>query len=73
MVTYKPGSGFPDVLVGKESPWNAGDMGDAGLIAGLGRFSAEGKLKPTPVFLLKNPMERGAWWAIVQRVISVVI
>ena len=24
--------------------------------------------QPTPVFLLKNPMDRGAWWATIQRV-----
>ena len=24
--------------------------------------------QPTPVFLLENPMDKGAWWAIVHRV-----
>ena len=56
---YKPGSGFPDGLVGKEYTWNAGDMGDVGSIARLGRSSAEGKSKPTPVFLPeKSPGQR---------------
>ena len=46
----------------KESAHNAGDMG---LIPGLGRSPKEGLWQPTPVFCLKNPMGRGAWWATV--------
>ena len=32
--------GFPDSSVGKESAWNAGDLGS---VPGLGRFPGEGK------------------------------
>ena len=28
----------------------------------------EGKWHPTPVFLLENPRDRGAWWAAVHGV-----
>ena len=38
---------FPWGSAGKESTYNAGDMGS---IPGLGRFSEEGKGLPTPVF-----------------------
>ena len=48
------------VLVVKNTPTNAGDMRgdvrDMGLIPGLGRYPGY-----TPVFLLENPMDRGAW------------
>ena len=30
-----------------------------------------GKWQPTPVFLLGNPMDRGAWWATVHGVTRV--
>jgi len=40
--------GFPCGLAGKESTFNAGDLG---LIPGLGRSPGEGKGYPTPVFL----------------------
>ena len=51
---------------GKESACNAGDLGS---IPGLGRSSRKrnGRL-PTPVFLLENPMDRGAWLAVVHGV-----
>ena len=59
-----PLSGFPSASVDKESTCNAGDMGS---IPGSGRWPREGKWQPTPVFLHENPMDRGAWWATVQR------
>ena len=40
---------FPDGSDGKESAWNARDLGS---IPGLGRFPGERNSKPTPVFLL---------------------
>ena len=49
-------------LSGKESACNAGDMGS---IPGLWRFPGEGNGKPLQYSCLENPMERGAWWAIV--------
>ena len=44
----------------KNLPANAGD---AGSIPGLGRSAGEENSQPTPVFYLKVPMDRGAWWA----------
>ena len=39
-----------------------------GSVPGLGRCLGGEKWQPTPVFLPENPMDRGAWQAIVQRV-----
>ena len=54
--------------VGKESTCNMGDTGDEGLIPGLGRSSGGGNDNPLQYSCLENPIDRGAWWAIVQRV-----
>ena len=51
----------------KNPPANAGDTGDAGSIPGLGR-SPEGHSNPLQYSCLKNPMDRGAWWAPVHGV-----
>ena len=50
----------------KNSPANAGDVGDAGSIPGLGRSPGEGNGNPLQYFCLRNPLDRGAWWAIVR-------
>ena len=42
--------------------------GDTGLIPGLGRSPGEGNGNPLQYSCLGNPMDRGAWWAIVYRV-----
>ena len=55
-------------LDGKESAYQAGDMGDVGSIRGLGRSSGEGNGNPLQYSCLGNPMDRGAWWATVHRV-----
>ena len=60
--------GFPDGSVGKESACSAGDIGDVGSIPGLGRFPGEGNSNSLQYSCLKNSMDRGAWWATVQRV-----
>ena len=39
--------------------------GDVGSISGSGRSPGEEKWLSTPVFLLGNPKDRGAWWDIV--------
>ena len=44
---------------------SANNVGDPGSIPGLGRFSGEGKSNPLQYTCLKNPMDRGAWWATV--------
>ena len=57
--------GFPCSSVGKESACNAGDLG---LIPGLGRSPGEGNGNPFQYPCLENPIDRGAWWAIVHGV-----
>ena len=52
--------GFPDDSDGKESAFNAGNLG---LIPGSGRFTGEGNGYPLQYSFLENPMDRGAWWA----------
>ena len=64
--------GFPGapqgVLVVKDPPANAGDIRDAGLIPGSGRFSGGGNSNPLQYSFLENPMNRGAWGATVHGV-----
>ena len=61
--------GFPHSSVGKESACNAGDLG---LIPGVGRSPGEGNGNPLQHSCLENPMDRGAWQAIVHGVVRVV-
>ena len=49
----------------KASACNAGDLGS---IPGLGRSPGEGNGNPLQYSCLENPMDRGAWWAIVHGV-----
>ena len=58
-------SGFPGGSVGKESACNVGDQG---LIPGLGRSPREGNGNPLQYSCLENPMDSGAWQATVHRV-----
>ena len=58
----------PGGAVVKNSPANAGDTGDMGLIPGLGRFPRGGKGNPLQYSCLENPMDRGAWQAMVHGV-----
>ena len=46
----------------KNSPANAGDAEDMGLIPGLGRSSGGGNDNPFQYSYLENAMDRGAWW-----------
>ena len=62
----KPLLGLPWWLSGKESACNAGDTRDMGLIPGSGRSPSEGHGNPLQHSCLENPMDRGAWQAIVQ-------
>ena len=59
---------FPGGLVVKNSPANAGDIRDVGLIPGSGRSPRGGHGNPLHYSCLKNPMDRGAWWAAVHKV-----
>ena len=49
----------------KNPPANAGD---AGWISGSGRSPREGHGNPLQYSCLGNPMDRGAWWAVVHGV-----
>ena len=51
--------------MGKESTCNAEDTGDVGSVPGWGRFPGGGHGNPLQYSCLENPMDRGAWWAIV--------
>ena len=52
----------------KNLPANAGDTRDPGLIPESGIFSAEGHGNPLQYSHLENPMDTGAWQAIVHGV-----
>ena len=47
----------------KNPPANAGDVG---LIPGSGRSPVEGNGNPLQCSCMRNPMDRGAWWATVR-------
>ena len=49
----------------KNLPANAGDIGDAGSIPGLGRSPGVGNGDPLQYSCLENSKDRGAWWTIV--------
>ena len=57
--------GFPGGSVGKHPPVNAGDSDS---FPGLGRAPGKGNGNPLQYACLENPMDRGAWWAIVHSV-----
>ena len=55
-------------LVVKNLPANVRDIRDAGFIPVLGRSPGEGNGNPLQYSCLENPMDRGAWEAIVHGV-----
>ena len=55
-------------LVGKNAPVSAGDVGDVGSPPGLGRSPGGRHGSPLQFSWQENPVDRGTWWAIVQRV-----
>ena len=57
--------GFPSDSVSKESSCSAGD---ASLILGSRKSPGGGNGDPLQYSCLKNPIDRGAWWATVQKV-----
>ena len=57
--------GFSHSSVSKESACNAGDLGS---IPGLRTSPGEGNDNPFQYSCLENPMDGGAWWAIVHGV-----
>ena len=66
--TYACNRGFPAGSVSKESACSAGDLG---LIPGSGRSPEEGNGYPLQDACLENPMDRGAWRAVVHGVARV--
>ena len=60
---YGNANGLPRVA--QYPPANAGDAGDGGSVSGMGRSPGEGNGNPLQYSCLENPMDRGAWWAIV--------
>ena len=58
---------FPRSSGSKESACNAGDLGS---IPGSGKSPGEGNGNPLQYSCLENPMDRGAWWATVHRVVQ---
>ena len=56
---------FPGGAVVKDPLANAGDKSS---IPGSGRSPGEGNGNPLEYSCLRNPMERGAWWAAVHGV-----
>ena len=60
--TYTYIMGFPRGSDGKESAYNAGELG---LIDGLGRSPKGRHGNPLQYSCLENTMDRGAWWATV--------
>ena len=47
---------------------NAGDAGEVDSIPGSGRSPEEENGNPLQYSCLRNPMDRGAWWATVHNV-----
>ena len=60
--------GFSGGSVVKNPPVSAGDVG---LIPGSRRSPEKGHSNPLQCSCLGNPMDRGAWWAIVHGVAGV--
>ena len=56
------------VLAVKNLPANSGDLRDTGLIPGLGRSPGGGQGNPLWYTCLWNPMDRGAWQAMIHKV-----
>ena len=58
-------------LLVKNPPASADASKDAGSIPGSGRSPREGNGNPRQFSCLENPVDRGAWWAIVHGVTNV--
>ena len=57
--------GFPGSTVVKNVTANAGDPGS---IPGSGTYLGERNGNPLQYICLENPMDRGAWWTIINGV-----
>ena len=56
------------VLVVRNPTANAGDMKDAVSIPGSGRSPGIRHGNPLQCSCLENPLDRGAWWATINRI-----
>ena len=56
-----------ETLMVKDPPANAGDLGDLGVIPGLGRSPVGGNGNSLQS-CLENPMDRGSWLTIVYKI-----
>ena len=65
LLCYKKDNDFPGGLEGKEAACNEGDPGS---IPGSGRSPGEGNGNTLQYPCLENPMDRGAWRAMVHGV-----
>ena len=52
----------------KNPTFSTGDVRDQGSVPGLGRFPGGGNDNPLQYPCLKTLMDRGAWWAMADRV-----
>ena len=59
---------YPSHRASGKEPVNAGDVRDSGSIPGLGRSPGGGHGNSLQYSCLENPMDRGAWRAIVHGV-----
>ena len=59
------------MVLGKNTPAGAGDVGDMGSIHGSGRSPGRGNGNPLQYSCLGNPMDGGAWWATVHGVTKI--
>ena len=57
-----------EILGGSEGKESACSAVDQGSIPGSGRSPGEGNGNPLQYSCLENPMDRGAWWAMVHGV-----
>ena len=57
--------GFPGSSMVKNPPGNAEDAGDADSVPGSGRSHGGSHGNPLQYSFLENPMDRGAWWAVI--------
>ena len=55
-------------LVVKNLPADSGDISDVDSVPGSERPAGGGNGNPLQYSCLENPMDRGAWWAIVHKV-----
>ena len=70
LIVYLIYLGFSGGSMLKNPPANAGVLGDAGSIPGLGGSPGGGHGSSLQYSCLENPMDRGVWWAMVHGVVE---